>query len=100
MSTPQETRFITYRTINKMSENYEDISGDFLNSTGLAGGTGLGGALGMWFQEAERMYSRVQKGCQDALSDGVKASDGISAALVTCARNWRAAEEAGMVDHR
>ncbi|WP_431914101.1 hypothetical protein [Nonomuraea jabiensis] len=83
-----------------MSEHYKDIHDDFAKSAEHAWQTGLLHAFGEMFYEAGEMYAKAQMGCQDALRDGVAASEAISEGLVTCAHNWRTAEQASIVEYR
>ncbi|MGP3912073.1 hypothetical protein [Nonomuraea sp. 10N515B] len=101
MSSPQDTRFITSRTIDTMSEHYKDIWDDFKRSADRAWDTDLIEAFGEMFREIlSQTYYKAQMGCQDALRDGAIASQGISEGLATCAHNWRTAEQASIVDYR
>lgn len=103
MSSPNEPKFITSRTIKEMGEHYTDIWVDILKcgdriypDTDLGKGT-LGGLMGKILGPA---YDKVQRGCRDALQDGAIASLGIREGLGTCASNWRMAEEASIVEYR
>ncbi|WP_433431322.1 hypothetical protein [Nonomuraea sp. CA-141351] len=84
-----------------MSEHYRDIWVDFRRSADRIWDTDLGDALGVLLAErVVGIYGKAQRGCEDALRDGTIASLGISEGLTTCAGNWRAAEQASIVEYR
>ncbi|GAA3649308.1 hypothetical protein GCM10022224_010040 [Nonomuraea antimicrobica] len=102
MSDAEDTRFVTPDTIDKMSVRYgEDVIPGFETALSRLTSTALPGAFG-WFAagDAERMYDTVREHCRTSLTDGTDAGGMISELLVQCARNWRAAERANLVDHR
>jgi hypothetical protein len=103
MSSQEEARFITSKTIYAMSGHYSDIWDDFLLSkkrvwleADLDDAT-FGVTLSKIFKSA---YDKAYEGCIDALDDGREAAGDMSGALSTCARNWVRAEQASTVTYR
>jgi hypothetical protein len=102
MSSPQETRFITSRTITTMGEHYADIMAGFFQCRDRLKATALDdGALGIILSRyLGPAYETARIGCDDALHDGGVASVGIHDGLDACAHNWRVAEQASIVEYR
>jgi hypothetical protein len=103
MSSQEEARFITSKTIYAMSEQYSNIWDGFLLSkkhvwlaADLEDAT-FGKTLSAIFKSA---YDKAYEGCIGALDDGRGAADDMSGALSICARNWHRAEQESTVKYR
>ncbi|MEV4113742.1 hypothetical protein [Nonomuraea sp. NPDC049695] len=102
MSTSQETKVITSVVIDNISERYSDVWGGFLQSGERAYDVDIDdGSLGTIMSRViGPAYETAWRGFRQALDDGSIAAHGISEALSTCAANWRAAEQASIVEYR